>query len=64
VAGVLESVVQCDVLFAELVLGWCWAGEVDGGDGWWIGGGDGHLAGWGAVEGVFENSWDGFRISY
>lgn len=54
--GILDGVLEGYVLFAELVLWWVWAGEVYGGDGGWVGGSDGGLLGWGAVEGVLEDT--------
>lgn len=55
-AGILEGVLQSYVFFGEGGVGGGLAGEVDGGDGWRVGGCDRGLVRWRAVVGVLEDA--------
>lgn len=54
---VLNGVLESDIFFAELVFRWQGSRKVDRGNRRRVGGGDGDLVGWGAVEGVLEDTW-------
>lgn len=55
-ACILNGVLESDVFFAELVIRWRGSGKVNRRNGGRVGGGDGGLVGWGAVEGVLEDT--------
>jgi hypothetical protein len=57
-AGILEGILQGDVFLGEFAVE-IWSVEMNRGYGRRGFGGNGHLAGWRAVIGVLEDSWDG-----